>query len=71
MNSKKEVVLNDIAREIYGRGYEELRSVEQDEGYCIAEDSGLVCFFLLWGGSCGLPPLFCPHSYHSHPFLTS
>ena len=42
MNSKKEEVLNDIAREIYGRGYEELRSVEQDEGYCIAEDSGLV-----------------------------
>ena len=38
----KEVVLNDIAKEIYGKVYDDLRSVEQDEVYCIAEDSGWV-----------------------------
>ena len=38
----KEEVLNDIAKEIYGKVYDDLRSVEQDEVYCIAEDSGLV-----------------------------
>ena len=38
----KEEVLNDIAKEIYGKVYDDLRSVEQDEVYCIAEDSGWV-----------------------------
>lgn len=42
MDSKIEEVLNDIAKEIYGKVYDDLRSVEQDEVYCIAEDSGLV-----------------------------
>ena len=42
MDSKIEKVLNDIAKEIYGKVYDDLRSVEQDEVYCIAEDSGLV-----------------------------
>ena len=41
MNTKEEV-LNDIAKEIYGKTYDDLRSVEQDEVYCIAEDSGWV-----------------------------
>ena len=30
MNTKEEV-LNDIAKEIYGKTYDDLRSVEQDE----------------------------------------
>ena len=42
MDSKIEEVLNDIAKEIYGKVYDDLRAVEQDEVYCIAEDSGLV-----------------------------